>query len=794
MQSEHCASLIENDLSKLEGISNLHVELNNKRLQFKADNPGKTIKEVILHIQNLGYHPLLEKKELAVLRMSCASCAMSVESIIKTQAGVLSANVNYANASLTIEFIPGIIDLNTLRIVVQSIGYDLVIEEQKNIQETLDELNFKKIQDLRFKVSGSIILTVPIVILGMFFMHMPISNYLMWLLATPVLTWFGRDYFINAWKLSKHKKTNMDTLVALSTGTSYLFSVFNTVYPHFWNSQGQHAYVYFEAAAVVISFLLLGKFLEEKAKVQTAFAIKKLMNLQPNLVLLEYPDGTIVQVETKQIRKTNILIAKPGEKIAVDGIVIYGSSYVDESMMTGEPIPVIKQIGSTVYAGTINQKGSLKYRAEKIGNETMLAQIIKLVQQAQGSKAPVQKLADKIAGIFVPVVIGIALLSFIIWILLGGVNGFSTGLLAFVSVLVIACPCALGLATPTAIMVGIGKAAQEGILIKDAESLELTNKITTLVLDKTGTITEGKPVLTDEIWFENDPFLKSVLYNIELLSEHPLAAAITEKYSNYPSITIEHFENMAGLGVKASINDEIYFIGNSKLLDQSNIKIPDETIQESLRFSREAKTIVWFANSRKILGMFTISDKIKSTSVEAIHELNKMGIKVHMLTGDQEYPAKKVADFVGITNYKSGVLPQDKIAYIKSLQTNFNFVAMAGDGINDSAALAQANVSIAMGAGSDIAKEAASMTIISSDLKKIPTAIRLSHLTITTIRQNLFWAFAYNIIGIPIAAGVLFPQFGFMLNPMIAGASMALSSICVVSNSLRMKCKRIDHF
>lgn len=790
IQSEHCALLIEKELSGVSGISNPRIELNNHLLQFDTDKPKLTIPVVINRIKDLGYMPVVVKKELPVLHMSCASCAISVETLINSQVGVISATVNYANETLFIEFIPDIITLNSIRGVVQSIGYDLVIKEEKNIQLTLDELNQSRITKLRTKVIGSLLLSVPIVVLGMFFMHISSANILMWILTTPIVGWFGKDYFINAWKLLKHRTANMDTLVAMSTGTAYTFSVFNTIYPQFWTTRGMEAHVYFEAAAVVISFLLLGKYLEERAKGNTAFAIKKLMNLQPVVAFKEQKDGTITQVEIKEIQLGDILIVKPGEKIAVDGSVLSGNSYLDESMMTGEPLPVYKTIHDKVFAGTINQKGSLKYQAEKVGNATLLSQIIKLVQLAQGSKAPVQKLADKISAIFVPLVIGIAFLTFFIWLLFGGINGFTHGLLAFVTVLVIACPCALGLATPTAIMVGIGKAAEEGILIKDAASLELANKIQTIVLDKTGTITEGKPVVTDAIWFENDPYLKSVLFNIEKLSEHPLASAITESLNDFPDLQVDHFENDPGSGVKAVINGTKYMIGNQAFIQNEKIEIAESNLYENNRLAAEGKTVVWFANEKIVLAVLAIADKIKASSASSIQELKEMGIEVIMLTGDQETVAKEVAGKTGILNYRSGVLPQDKIEFISALQKEGKLVAMAGDGINDSAALAKADVSIAMAKGSDIAKAAASMTIISSDLSKIPAAIRLSKSSVVTIKQNLFWAFAYNVVGIPIAAGVLYPGFGFTLNPMIAGAAMALSNVFVVSNSLLMKFKR----
>ena len=579
----------------------------------------------------------------------------------------------------------------------------------------------------------------------------------------------------------------MDTLVALSTGIAYVFSVFNMLFASFWEQRGLEAHVYFEAAAVIIAFILLGKLLEEKAKGNTSSAIKKLMGLQPKTVIVIEADGTEKQKSIEDVNVGDTILVKPGEKIAVDGMVISGSSYVDESMLSGEPVPVLKNENEKVFAGTINQKGSFQFRAVKVGKETMLAQIIKMVQDAQGSKAPVQKLVDKIAGIFVPVVMGIAILTFLLWLILGGDNGVVHGLLAAVTVLVIACPCALGLATPTAIMVGVGKGAENGILIKDAESLELAKQVNAIVLDKTGTITEGKPQVTDIKWLNNDDVTKNILLSIEKQSEHPLAEAVVKQFDDVAATSISMFDSITGKGAKANHNNQMYYVGNKKLLADNNITIADELLKQADEWGKQSKTVIWFSDSKQALSVLAISDKIKGTSVQAIKEMQNMGIELYMLTGDNEATAKAIAEQTGIQHYKAEVLPQHKADFIKELQQQGKTVAMVGDGINDSTALATADVSIAMGKGSDIAMDVAKMTIISSDLTKIPQAIRLSKQTVATIKQNLFWAFIYNLIGIPIAAGILYPINGFLLNPMIAGAAMALSSVSVVSNSLRLK-------
>ncbi|WP_256004834.1 heavy metal translocating P-type ATPase [Pedobacter deserti] len=729
------------------------------------------------------------KRTFPVLGMTCASCASSAESITSHQPGVVSASVNFATGNLLVEYMPKRIGVEQLQKAMQSAGYDLLIEDESTQRETLDNLHAEKFNKLKNKTIWAVLLSLPVVTIGMLFMDMPYANEIMWLFSTPVVLWLGKDFFANAWKQARHRSANMDTLVALSTGIAYVFSVFNMWVPEFWHQRGLHAHVYFEAASVVIAFILLGKLLEEKAKGNTSTAIKRLMGLQPKTVMLIQADGTEKQIKIDEVKVGDVILVKPGEKIAVDGLVTYGSSYVDESMLSGEPIPVLKKENEKVFAGTINQKGSFQFRAVKVGKDTMLAQIINMVQDAQGSKAPVQKLVDKIAGVFVPVVLGIAILTFLLWVVLGGDNGIVHGLLAAVTVLVIACPCALGLATPTAIMVGVGKGAESGILIKDAESLELAKKVDAIVLDKTGTITEGLPRVTDIQWLNNDDSTKNILLSIEKQSEHPLAEAVTKHLQGVQAISLSMFESLTGRGIKASHHNENYYVGNQKLLTENQVQIGEQLQAWADEWSRQSKTVIWFADSRQALSAIAISDQIKETSIEAIRQLHDMDIDLYMLTGDNEATAKAIALQTGIRNYTAEVLPQQKADFIRELQNQGKTVAMVGDGINDSTALATADVSIAMGKGSDIAMDVAKMTIISSDLTKIAQAIKLSKRTVATIKQNLFWAFIYNVIGIPLAAGILYPINGFLLNPMIAGAAMALSSVSVVTNSLRLKWK-----
>lgn len=727
-----------------------------------------------------------------VLDMSCAACATRVEKTLNRQPGVYHAQVNYAAATATVEYNPQECTPETLKGAIQNAGYDLVIETNAQKEKIAEDAHSRKYRQLKQRTLFSLILSMPVAIIGMCFMDWTYANYVMWILSTPVAFWLGRDFYRNAWKQLKHRTSNMDTLVAVSTGIAYAFSLFNLFWPEFWLSRGIHPHVYFEAASVIISFILLGRLLEEKAKGNTSEAIKKLMGLQPATVTILTPEGQLKEIPVEQVQQGQRLVVKPGSRIAVDGTVYEGSSYVDESMLTGEPLPTEKPPGAKVYAGTINQKGSFSFIADKVGSETVLAHIIRMVQDAQGSKAPVQQLVDRIAAIFVPTILSIAVLSFLVWIWLDNANGFTHGLLAAVTVTIIACPCALGLATPTAIMVGIGKGAENGILIKDAESLETARKVNAIVLDKTGTLTEGHPTVTDI----SDPLLQSplgdVLFTLESASEHPLAQAIVQ-HQTRQILPMEEFESLTGLGVRGKINGTYYYAGNRRLLETHHLTVSPALTEEATRLSQEAKTVIWLADSQQALGLVAIADRIKPTSKEAVRQLQEMGISTYMLTGDNPETAQRIAAQCGITHFQAEVLPQQKAQFIKDLQKEGKIVAMVGDGINDSAALAQADLSIAMGKGSDIAMDVAKMTLISSDLNKITDAIRLSQATVRTIRENLFWAFIYNLIGIPVAAGILYPINGFLLNPMIAGAAMAMSSVSVVSNSLRLKRKKFAH-
>lgn len=795
MDSEHCAMIIDGGLSKLEGVIKHRVDFNNKKAIIEADPKKPILNEAIKTIRDLGYGVESIKKTFPITGMTCASCAVSTESILKSQNGIINVAVNFANSSATVEFIPDLISIQQMKEALQSIGYDMIIDEE-NAHDLKEEIHKSLYTELRNKTIWAVILSLPVVVIGMFFMEMPYANLIMMILTTPVLFWFGRSFFINAFKQAKHFKANMDTLVALSTGIAFLFSLFNTFYPEFWHKRGLHAHVYFEAASVVIAFILLGKLLEEKAKSNTSSAIKKLIGLQPKTVVVIHEGGHEMEMPIANVKIGDILLVKPGDKIPVDGQVSDGTSFVDESMISGEPVPVEKKNGDKVFAGTINQKGSFKIKALKVGGETVLAQIIKMVQEAQGSKAPLQKLVDKIAGIFVPIVIGISILSFIIWIIFGGENGLTQGLLSMVTVLVIACPCALGLATPTAIMVGVGKGADHGILIKDAESLELAKNVNAIILDKTGTITEGKPEVTDMLILDqaDSNNAKRILLAIESQSEHPLAEAVSKRLKNekIDPVQINNIESITGRGVKAIFNGQTYYVGNKGLMNENNILIGTSEQTRANALEEEAKTVVYFSDAKHILIIAAIADKVKPSSAKAISQLQKDGIDVYMLTGDNAQTANAVAKQVGLKHFKAEVLPSQKSDFIKELQKQGKVVAMVGDGINDSQALAQSDVSIAMGKGSDIAIDVAKMTIISSDLMLIPEAIKLSKLTVKAIKQNLFWAFIYNIIGIPIAAGILYPVNGFILNPMIAGAAMALSSVSVVSNSLWLKLKSIN--
>lgn len=730
-----------------------------------------------------------------VIGMTCASCAVSLESYLKPNEGVKQISVNYPNKSVALTFDSTVIALDQIKNKAQEIGYEILTGDETEQQEALEQTEDERLKKLRSKLIFAATLSTPVFVMAMFFMgKVPYENWIMLVLSAPVLFWSGSEFFINAWKKLKHFSSNMDTLVALSTGVAFVFSLFNTVYPQFFLDHDITPHVYYESAVIIVTLILLGRYLEERAKGKTSSAIKKLMGLQPKEVLV-MRNGEEVSIPLSEVLKGDLIFLKPGDKVPVDGKVKGGDSYIDESMITGEPIPIHKIKGEDVYAGTVNQKGSLKILAGKVGGETLLAQIIQLVKSAQASKPPIQKLVDKVAGVFVPIVVGLAIVTFLIWFFLGPEPSVTYAFLTLITVLIIACPCALGLATPTALMVGIGKGAEQGVLIKDAQALEVAYKTNALVLDKTGTITEGKPEVTDTYWKSDSSkdLFQDILLTVESNSEHPLAHAIVQylKENKNKPVEISNFESITGQGAKAKYEGEWFFIGNDELMKDNGIQFNIELENEANKLKHEAKTVVLFGDHKEVLGVIAIADKIKESSKQAINELKKMGMEIHMLTGDNQETAKAIAEQVGIENYKAQVKPADKGEFITSLQHKGKVVAMAGDGINDSNALAQADIGIAMGSGTDIAMESAGITLMHSDLQQISRAITLSKATTRTIRQNLFWAFIYNLIAIPVAAGVLYPVSGFLLNPMLAGAAMAMSSVSVVTNSLRLKKTKI---
>ena len=736
---------------------------------------------------------MMMKRVYPVTNMSCAGCAAGVEKTLQAQPGVKSAAVNFADSSVVMEIDPAVTTPEKLREIIQAMGYDIITEdpeEARLIKEERAESNYKK---LKRNTILSWIFSIPVMVISMLFMDHTSShegvdavNIILMVLSLPVLAVFGRQFFITGLKQAGMMRANMDTLVALSTSIAFLFSSFNTLWPSFWLERGLEPMVYFEAAVMIISFVLLGKFLEERAKGNTTASIKKLMGLAPDTATV-IRNGERVEVKVSTIKRGEIVIVRPGDRIPVDGIVTEGESYVDESMITGEPLGVLKVRGESVLAGTINQKGSFNFEAIKVGSETVLARIIEMVKEAQGSKAPVQRIVDKIAAIFVPAVMGLSLLTLLLWLLIGGNSHFFHALISAVSVLVIACPCALGLATPTALMVGIGKAAEEHILIKDATALEQIKDIDAVVLDKTGTLTEGKPAVTNYKFTGEESYLE-ILAEMERRSEHPLADAIVEWAegelgASVKNVEISDFVSITGKGVSCTFNGESWWAGNAELF--RGVATP-EIAALAEEWQSRGLSIIYFGKESELAAIIAAADRIKAGSSSAVAKLKSMGIEVHMLTGDNPVTAKAIAKEAGIDNFFAGALPSDKENYIVSLQKRGLKVAMAGDGINDSQALTRADVSIAMGKGTDIAMDVSMMTIMTDDLQLLPRAVELSRSTVRLIRQNLFWAFIYNLIGIPVAAGLLYPVNGTLLSPMIAAAAMAFSSVSVVLNSLRL--------
>ena len=725
------------------------------------------------------------KRSFPVQGMGCAACVARVEGALKGAPGVCDASVSLASNSALVEFDNAVTTPEALRKAVQDAGYDLLTEggedEAEADAEAAREEAFQKLKKDTILAAA---LAALVMLIGMGFKDFPGKGYLLWALATPVVFWCGRRFFKAGFSAVRHGSANMDTLVALSVSISYLFSVFNLLFPGVWTSRGLQPHLYFESSTMIVAFILLGRLLEERAKHSTTAAIRGLMGLQ---------------AQGAEIRPGELVLIKPGQRIGVDGVVADGASYVDESTLTGEPMPVVKQKGDRVYAGTLNQNGALNVVAEKVGGDTVLSAIIRMVRDAQGSKAPIQHLVDKIAAVFVPVIIGISILTLLAWIFLAPQDGVTLGLLAMVAVLVIACPCSLGLATPTAIIAGIGKGASQGILIKDAESLQVASKVDAIVMDKTGTLTEGKPSVVESVW---DPSLaldaagsqdlRDVLFSLEKQSDHPLAESVCASLRGCNQLPVKDFEALLGRGITGTVDGVRYYVGNLDLLN-TVIPNPEDVsisplLEESLHlWMDQGYMVTLLFDSKRLYAVLALADDLRDSAVQAVKVLQENGLEVHMLTGDNEISAKRTAAETGIRHVQAHVLPEDKARYVALLQATGKKVAMVGDGINDSAALAQADLGIAMGSGSDIAIHAAQVTVVSSDLGKIRQLIRLSRKTVSVIRENLFWAFFYNLAAVPLAAGVLYPFTGWLLNPMIAAACMALSSICVVTNSLRLR-------
>lgn len=732
------------------------------------------------------------KKQYPVAGMHCAACAANVEKVVRKQEGVEEASVNLAAAVLTVAYHPDTVSPQQLKEAVMRIGFDLVIDEDHAEQEQ-EEAGRSYYGQLKRKAVVAWIFALPVAILGMFLMDVPGANGWMLLLSLPVMLYSGRSFYVNAWKQALQRTSNMDTLVALSTSIAFLFSLFNTLYPAFWYSRGLHPHVYYEAATVIIAFVLTGKLMEEKAKGKTSAAIRKLMGLQPRTARV-VKDGREEDIPVAGLRAGDRVSVRPGEQVPVDGILVEGGTFIDESMISGEPIPVEKAPGDKVLAGTINQNGSFVMLARQVGKDTVLAQIIRMVQEAQGSKAPVQRIVDKVTAVFVPAVLALSVLTFAVWMVVGGADSFSYAMLSAVSVLVIACPCALGLATPTALMVGIGKGAEEHILIKDAVALEQMRKVDTVVLDKTGTLTEGRPAVDGWLYAAGwEGRHRGILYAAECKSEHPLARAIVEalEQEGVEPAPIGAFESRTGRGIVATQGQCAYWAGSRRMLHDFGAVVPRPLQDQVEAYEERGKSLVYFGEGPVLLAVIAISDKMKDTSVQAVRQLKESGKYIVLLTGDGRPAAQSVAGEVGADRFVAEALPADKERVIRELQAEGRVVAMVGDGINDSQALACADVSIAMGKGTDIAMDVAMVTLMTSDLLLLPKAFKLSGKTVRLIRQNLFWAFIYNLIGIPVAAGVLFPVYGILLNPMIGSAAMACSSVSVVLNSLSLNWRKL---
>lgn len=807
MGSDHCAGVVKKVIESFDSVQEVQTSFANQEATITFKEDAAELDAIVKAITDAGYDPQAPQKDggvsgksvkLHIEGMGSDHCAGVVKRIVQSFDSVESIDTSFANKEAQIVFKNGNAEeLGAILKGIKDAGYDPSMMSQEEKPEDLESRDQKSLALLKRKVIVSAILSAVILLLvhwnkfGLFEIKHQTSFILQLILTLPVLFWAGGRIYKGAWSKALRKTVDMDTLIALGTGAAVLYSLVATFLPNVLSASGVEADVYYDTAAIIITLILLGKYLEDRARKGTSEAIRKLLGLQAKTARV-IRDGKEVDIPVSDVQVGDILLVRPGEKIPVDGEIVKGSSAVNESMVTGESIPVSKHEGDSVIGATMNETGSFQMKATNVGSDTVLAHIIDVVKKAQASKAPIQRLADQVSGIFVPVVIVIALLSFGAWLYFGGgASAFTAALVAAVSVLIIACPCALGIATPTAVMVGTGKGAEHGILIKDAAALENAHKVTAVVFDKTGTLTEGKPRVTDLILTEGtseEKLLPAVLA-IEKLSEHPLAQAIVNdlREKKVTERDAKDFEAHRGKGVEAKVAGMVVLIGTERFLAEKKVSASPDLHNQATNLEKQGKTVVFVAHEGKTSAIIAIADTLKESAVETVKQLKKLGIEPVMITGDNEDTAKAIADQVGIERFFERVLPEEKAEKIKELQTEGKIVAMAGDGINDAPALVQADIGIAMGSGTDVAMESAGMTLLKGDISKILQALKLSRDTMRTIKQNLFWAFAYNTLGIPVAAGVLYPFTGLLLSPVIASAAMSFSSLSVVLNSLRLK-------
>ena len=800
-----CVRRVEQGLDSLSGVSKAAVNFATDKATVEYDPLLIDVERLTEKVRDLGYEVVgfdkstqggLQKTTISVGGMTCAACVRRVESALESLDGVTDVAVNLATGRATLVHEPDWAGVEWLKRVVSDSGYEFLGVPEASLEDPSEEARIRDIKELSTKFIVGVVLSAIIFLGSMqdwfpYLRSIPRQIMLLFLfvLTTPVVFWVGSRFISGAIKAARQKTTDMNTLVAVGALSAYLYSTLATFVPQLFSGAGIAPHVYFDGSAMIITLILLGRLLEAKAKGKTSMAIKRLMGLKPRTARV-IRDGKEMDIPVDAVTKGDLILVRPGEKIPTDGVIVSGSSAIDESMLTGESIPVAKENGKEVFAATLNKTGSFTFRATKVGAETALAQIIRLVEEAQGSKAPIQRLADKVASIFVPVVFGIAVLTFVIWYFFVPEPMFSRALLNFVSVLIIACPCAMGLATPTAVMVGTGLGAENGILIKGGESLENAYKLTTIAFDKTGTLTRGEPEVTDILpasGIEQEDILE-IAVSIEAVSEHPLAQAIVDKGRelNITPKKVHDFEALSGLGARAVLNKRECILGNLRLMEKEGM-VMNGLDQEVKRFASEGKTCVFVAKEGRVVGLMAFLDVPKVSAGQAVATLKAMGLRTVMITGDNENTAHAIGDALGIDQILADVLPGDKADEVRRLKTQGQVVAMVGDGINDAPALTTADIGIAIGAGTDVAMEASDITLIRDDLRAVPMAIRLSFKTMKVIKQNLFWAFFYNSLGIPIAAGILYPFFGILLNPVFAAAAMAMSSVSVVGNSLRLR-------